>query len=57
MGKILRHNWFKDQRINDDTKLLMNEDFENQSNYLNLDKYLDNKPWPNKSESCEEWPW
>lgn len=55
VGKILRHNWGKDHRINEDTKLLMNEDFENQPNYLNLDKYLDNKPWPNKSKSCEEW--
>lgn len=55
VGKILRHNWWKDQRINDDTKLLMNEDFENQSNYLNLDKYLDNKPWPNKNKSSEQW--
>lgn len=53
VGKIIRHNWWKDTRLNEDTDLLINENFENQMKYIDLDKYLDNKPWPNKHDEGE----
>ena len=55
LGKILRHNWWKNQRMWNDFNTLLNSEIIVSNERFDLDNYRDNAQFPNTSETGYEY--